>query len=234
MKKSFLYIFCICFPLIATANDKIIRHETCQIEIASNFGKLTDNYPGNYVPYNANTIQGIESLFYSRGYHPTKESSPNVMSLNINSTFKVEQRERYDEDIITMDDYDCWDVTVTIPRKGQKPIYENKYSDCRERVSLAIFAIYDSRDYEDYRAVILKDAVYNNMSSLSDSIDAVLLGARDSARKKYKSIPTNIGILNDIPYCCSPHDSTFLCEIFRKQSNYYPETYSRALFDNHQ
>ena len=54
MKKTLVYLFCVCFPLLATNNTKqplFIGHETCNINIYAGLSALADSL-NNHVDYN--------------------------------------------------------------------------------------------------------------------------------------------------------------------------------------
>ena len=238
MKRLFVYILCICFPLAIFPSNEIIQssainHETCQIRIYSNFSKLKDMFNNN-VDYNITTMQGIESLFLEKGYQPVTGFSPNVMSLNLYSAFFYMSQRRDNTILLEWTTSKekrnklCWLVGAIITTEGKEPTYSRPYKTCRNNNS----ASYSSDNYKELTLVaeelyikaeksysdrIYLDAVYNKTSSissgesLSDSIDAVLLGASDYAYKKYKEIPTDIGILKSLPYCCTPQDNSLRC-----------------------
>ncbi|MCX6112003.1 MAG: hypothetical protein NTY22_01780, partial [Proteobacteria bacterium] len=171
-------------------------------------------------------------------------TSKKVMSLNIDTIFGTGP----DDNDVT------WVVSVTILDENHNEVYSEYYYDTRrvaniskEKVDLSKEDIRLFNTKEDYRVRLFYDAVSDHPScarddsnstghSLDDSIDAVLLGAREYAHKKYTKLPKEykqneneyksqeeiptyengdrykaIGILNNIPYCCTPDNNTGLC-----------------------
>ena len=251
MKKSLVCLVCLCFPLIAiTGETKPTHHENCKIEIYSNFIKLKD-INKQTVEYNFAAVSAIQSLFISRGYEPVAGFYPGVMSLNIESFLREEEREMVtpEEFMSTRGEFYtqklyCWDVTATI--KGNDLVYKNKYSACRDSESPNLYeetdnyvdkimgdafhfsgSLSSTAAFDDEMTNVIKDLLASETVSgynppaivgyqftggpLADSIEAVLLGASAETIKEYKEIPSNIGILKNIPYCCTPQNKTPRC-----------------------
>lgn len=226
MKRMILCFFCLSLPLMAEKapiTPLFISHETCNINIYETMLNLKDSL-NNEVNYDVKTVKDIEVLLNKKGYHVIASLPANTLMLNVKSVFSNKETESLaegDDLDFRMLRYDCWDVTASIAEKGQKPVYERPYSICRE----STYIIVSNSKYE-YGADLLKYALYNSVSyfpaeynagrySMSDSIDAVLLGPRPYVFKEYKLIPHDLGILNIVPYCCTPDDKSPWCVTFR-------------------
>jgi len=217
MKQHLIYFFCICLPLVANSSEKTqgsaISHQTCQIQIYSNFNKLIGR-DGNHVQYDVETKTRVESLFTDKGYKPVTLSGPNIMSFDVSSIFSDEQN------IGSGPKYLCWHVEATICSKDEE-LYSRHYLSCRDK-EMAAFGLKLVEEKGSYSEKIYYNAVYDvnyydpNLKFstgffLSNAIDAVLLGGTQDSRRGYKEIPTDIGILKKVPYCCTPNDNTQLC-----------------------
>lgn len=226
MKKIFIcFLVCLCFPLIAEKTPvapSFISHETCNVNIYNTLFDLKDSL-NRTIGYNIKTVKDIETLLNKKGYKVIASLPANTLMLNIKSAFWNKQTEALEEDNFRMLNYDCWGLTASMAIRGQKPVYEMPYSICRETTYLVV-----SDSKHNYGTNILKYAVYNigffapagynsTGDSMSDSVDAVLLGARPYVAKEYEEIPDDLGILNRIPNCCTPDDMAPWCVTFRRK-----------------
>ncbi|MEI6092149.1 MAG: hypothetical protein WCQ47_00520 [bacterium] len=229
MKKTLVYLFCVCFPLLATNNTKqplFIGHETCNINIYAGLSALADSL-NNHVDYNIKTVTDIETLLHSKGYTVIASLPLNTMMFDIKSNFTEKQMQELDDDNIILN-YNCWNITAIISTKGEKTVYEKPYSICRESNYLVM-----ANPTYNYGTNILRQAIYNYSYSvdekqgennsyifknpLADSMHAILFGANSSVLKQYKEIPDDLGILKSVPYCCTPQDMTPWCVKFRSK-----------------
>ncbi len=212
MKQHLIYIFCLCLPLVATADEfkqmPPFSDKTCNIQFYTTLNNFKDA-EGNSISYNNRTMVNIEDLLHRNGYHPVA-SVPADLSLDIAVGFNQ------------LPSHGCWNVDAVITKNG-KPTYKQEYSTCR---SVALYKDKVFKETNDYKDKIDFDALYNhkyydpngfNSSgyTLSDSVDSVLLGVGGPVVDEYELTSGNLCLLEKLPHCCTPQDDSNQCKKLR-------------------
>jgi len=113
-------------------------------------------------------------------------------------------------DLIYSDGYDYNDKII-----GDAFSFLGTSSTFDNEMNYVVMDMLASETVSGYNPPVIKGYQFSG-GPLADSMEAVLLGASTDNLKKYKKIPADIGILNKIPYCCTPKNTTPQCLVSRE------------------